>query len=73
MDREILKELGYETEDLSDVGYVQQALDIYYETLLAMGMVPFQPTSRTVSSCSQVGYKMPLEPGDEYADIPEYY
>ena len=69
MTRELVKELGVSDESvLSGIEYAQKCVDLYNEALRAMGVVPSEPTPRTIEA-SEIKYAPPGETEFKYEQV----
>ena len=73
MGSEMAKELGL-TENIyaETIEYTLDCIDIYRQTLRAMGIVPVETTSQTIDA-SQLSYQPPTTLGDCGADVYRRY
>ena len=69
MTTEIVKELGVTDESvLSGIEYAQKCVELYNEALRAMGVVPSEPTGRTIEA-SEIEYAPPQETEFKYEHV----
>jgi len=70
MDGKLLQELAsVDRDSLDTIEYIEKCLDIYRETLNAMGLLPLETVGQTVIN-SQLVYANPPELQDNYGNVP---
>jgi hypothetical protein len=72
MDRELLKALTQGSEDLKGIEYAQKCVEIYEETIRAMGLITTETRGEFVENSKLVYANSSLK-GEEYAHIPEHH